>query len=160
MAMTIAADARSGRKNLMVKSGEIIWREKPDVSSPRCSLHGVNLLHPPIYVSTSTMVAARSLSSVAWIFSILGFSIAFQSQHYCMRKSAAIFSSASDVEEFLAANFPACSALLAKNADVMKKIIKADDGFTIFAPNSDAFAALGEKKRAQLDDIRNAEVGT
>lgn len=105
------------------------------------------------------MIATRYFY-VGWIFIISGISTAFQSQHDCMRKSASIFNSANDVEEYLAAVFPACSALLAKNADVMKKIIKADNGFTIFAPNNDAFAALGEKKRAQLDDIRNAEVST
>jgi len=110
------------------------------------------------------MVTARSYY-VGWISSILGISIAFQSHHdflstrqVSMRKGAAIFDSATDVEEYLAANYPECSALFAKNADVMKKIIKAEDGFTIFAPNSNAFAALGDKKRSQLDDIRNAEV--
>jgi hypothetical protein len=56
-----------------------------------------------------------------------------------MRKGAAIFDSAADAEEYLAANYPECSALFAKNADVMKKIIKAEDGFTIFAPNGNAF---------------------
>ncbi|KAL3810682.1 hypothetical protein ACHAXA_003286 [Cyclostephanos tholiformis] len=40
----------------------------------------------------------------------------------------------------------------------MKKVIEADEGFTIFAPNEAAFDALGEKKRLQLGDIRNAEV--
>jgi hypothetical protein len=41
----------------------------------------------------------------------------------------------------------------------MKKVIEAGEGFTIFAPNEAAFDALGEKKRLQLGDIRNAEVG-
>lgn len=110
------------------------------------------------------MVAARPFYA-GLTCSILGISSAFQFQHAYLstrrvgiRKEAAIFNSASDVEEYIAANYPACSALLAKNADVMKKIIKADVGFTIFAPNSDAFAALGEKRRSQLEDIRNAEV--
>lgn len=40
----------------------------------------------------------------------------------------------------------------------MKKIIKADVGFTIFAPNEAAFAALGEKKQNSLGDVRNSEV--
>lgn len=110
------------------------------------------------------MVAVRSYY-VGWISSILGISIAFRSNHgflstrqVSMRKGAAIFDSAADAEEYLAANYPECSALFAKNADVMKKIIKAEDGFTIFAPNGNAFASLGDKKRSQLDDIRNAEV--
>jgi uncharacterized surface protein with fasciclin (FAS1) repeats len=63
-----------------------------------------------------------------------------------------------DVEDYLAKNYPSCSALLAKNGDAMKKVIKADAGFTIFVPNEAAFAAIGEKRRSQLDDIRNAEV--
>ncbi|KAL7444371.1 hypothetical protein ACHAXH_009971 [Discostella pseudostelligera] len=110
------------------------------------------------------MVAVRSYY-VGWISSILGISIAFRSNHgflstrqVSMRKGAAIFDSAADAEEYLAANYPECSALFAKNADVMKKIIKAEDGFTIFAPNGNAFASLGDKKRSQLDDIRNTEV--
>ena len=40
----------------------------------------------------------------------------------------------------------------------MKKIIKSDIGFTIFAPNEQAFADLGEKGRDQLEDVRNVEV--
>lgn len=39
----------------------------------------------------------------------------------------------------------------------MKKIIKSDVGFTIFAPNEKAFKDLG-KKRDQLEDVRNDEV--
>ncbi len=73
-------------------------------------------------------------------------------------RSSSISSSAGDVEDYLAKNYPSCSALLAKNGDAMKKVIKADAGFTIFVPNEAAFAALGEKRRSQLDDIRNAEV--
>jgi uncharacterized surface protein with fasciclin (FAS1) repeats len=116
------------------------------------------------------MVATRSFS-ICWISSILGVSHAFQPHRDILRlrridnnrkeESKAdilLFNSARDVEDYLAANYPACSSLLAKNADTMKKILKADDGFTIFAPNSDAFDALGEKKRSQLEDIRNAEV--
>ena len=36
--------------------------------------------------------------------------------------------------------------------------IKSETGFTIFAPNEKAFADLGDTGRAQLDDVRNAEV--
>lgn len=110
------------------------------------------------------MVATRAFY-LCWITSILGVSIAFQPQNAhlptrkdSMRNGAAIFNCASDVEEYLAANYPLCSALFAKNADVMKKIIKSDVGFTIFAPNSEAFSRLGEKKISQLNDVRNAEV--
>jgi len=40
----------------------------------------------------------------------------------------------------------------------MKAIVKADVGFTIFAPNEAAFIDLGEKKLDQLGDVRNDEV--
>ena len=38
-------------------------------------------------------------------------------------RSSSISSSASDVEDYRAKNYPSCSALLAKNGDAMKKII-------------------------------------
>eukprot|EP00584_Thalassiosira_punctigera_P025577 CAMPEP_0172553948 /NCGR_PEP_ID=MMETSP1067-20121228/52494_1 /TAXON_ID=265564 ORGANISM="Thalassiosira punctigera, Strain Tpunct2005C2" /NCGR_SAMPLE_ID=MMETSP1067 /ASSEMBLY_ACC=CAM_ASM_000444 /LENGTH=208 /DNA_ID=CAMNT_0013342227 /DNA_START=56 /DNA_END=682 /DNA_ORIENTATION=+ len=75
----------------------------------------------------------------------------------CARESH-LSSCASDVDDFLAANYPSCSYLLSKTGDSLKKIIKAEVGFTIFAPNEAAFADLGEKKREQLDDVRNDEV--
>ena len=40
----------------------------------------------------------------------------------------------------------------------MKKIIKSEIGFTIFAPNEKAFTDIGENGRNQLEDVRNAEV--
>lgn len=65
---------------------------------------------------------------------------------------------ASDAEEYLSANHPSFSSLLSKNGDVAKKVLKSESGFTIFAPNESAFADLGEKRRSQLDDVRNDEV--
>ena len=44
------------------------------------------------------------------------------------------------------------------NNDVMKKVSKAERGYTIFAPNEAAFKALGDKKCEQLEDIRNEEM--
>ena len=38
-----------------------------------------------------------------------------------------------------------------------KQLQGAEDGVTIFAPSEAAFEALGEKKRAQLKDVRNEE---
>jgi len=69
-----------------------------------------------------------------------------------------LFNAATDVEDYIAQNYPSCSSLLSKNGDAMKKIIKSETGFTIFAPNEKAFADLGDTGRAQLDDVRNAEV--
>mmetsp|Transcript_24245 Transcript_24245/g.52292 ORF Transcript_24245/g.52292 Transcript_24245/m.52292 type:complete len:207 (+) Transcript_24245:98-718(+) len=106
------------------------------------------------------MVSARSLY-IGCIASI-GVSSAFQSSHVLRPRSATrgttLSDSASDVEDFLAANYPSSSNFFAKNGDVMKQIIKAEVGFTIFAPNEAAFAELGEKKRDQLSDVRNEEL--
>mmetsp|Transcript_23996 Transcript_23996/g.50589 ORF Transcript_23996/g.50589 Transcript_23996/m.50589 type:complete len:210 (-) Transcript_23996:1214-1843(-) len=66
--------------------------------------------------------------------------------------------SASDAEEFVASKFPSCSALLVKIKDVMKAINDSDAGYTVFAPNDDAFKALGDKKLMQLKDDRNREM--
>lgn len=101
------------------------------------------------------------MQSLAILFVIIAAAAAFSPGYTTRRvvgRSSSISNSASDVEEYLAKNYPSCSALLAKNGDAMKKIIKADVGFTIFAPNEAAFSALGEKKRLQLEDIRNVEV--
>lgn len=69
------------------------------------------------------------------------------------------------VQRLLSDKFPSFYALLAKNDDVWKTLLQADEdassdsnkGFTIFAPNEAAFDKLGEKKRAQLQDPRNLE---
>ena len=73
------------------------------------------------------------------------------------RQHTNLYDAATDVEDYLATNYPSCSNLFAKNGDAMKKIIKSDVGFTIFAPNEKAFKDLG-KKRDQLEDVRNDEV--
>jgi len=100
---------------------------------------------------------------IGCLVGIASFSSAFHSSCFLhTRISAAsnshLFDSASDVEAYLAANYPSCSYLLSKNGDAMKKIIKSESGFTIFAPNEAAFAELGDKKREQLEDVRNEEV--
>lgn len=74
------------------------------------------------------------------------------------QRGTRLCNAASDVEKYLAEKYPSCSSLLSKNGDAMKKIIKSETGFTIFAPNEKAFADLGDTGRAQLDDVRNAEV--
>jgi uncharacterized surface protein with fasciclin (FAS1) repeats len=66
--------------------------------------------------------------------------------------------SATHAEDYIAKNFPTCYNILSKNNDVMKKMNKAEKGFTIFAPNESAFKALGDKKSAQLKDVRNEEL--
>lgn len=110
------------------------------------------------------MVSARSFLSIGCILGISCTSNAFQSTRVIQARSIATpktalsDNAASDVEDYLAANYPSSSALLSKNGDTMKAIIKSPVGFTIFAPNEAAFAELGEKRQGQLDDIRNVEV--
>lgn len=55
-------------------------------------------------------------------------------------------------------SYPAAFSLLSKNNDAMKAINKSEIGFTVFAPNDEAFEALGDKKQGQLGDVRNEEV--
>jgi uncharacterized surface protein with fasciclin (FAS1) repeats len=87
---------------------------------------------------------------------------AFQTtQHHLFHTTkchTVLFNSATEAEEFIAKKFPTCSNLLSKNNDVMKRINKSEKGFTIFAPNEAAFKALGDKKCAQLKDLRNEEL--
>mmetsp|Transcript_21122 Transcript_21122/g.29840 ORF Transcript_21122/g.29840 Transcript_21122/m.29840 type:complete len:218 (-) Transcript_21122:279-932(-) len=62
------------------------------------------------------------------------------------------------LEEILAANYPQLmQLLLSKNDGIWKALRKSNQGYTIFAPNAQAFADLGEKKVEQLADPRNLE---
>lgn len=93
-----------------------------------------------------------------------GFTAAFQpsllpiSRASSVRSSSSLQDCAAEVEECLASNYPSASALFAKNGNTMKAIVKSEDGFTIFAPNEAAFKDLGDKKRMQLEDVRNDEM--
>lgn len=62
------------------------------------------------------------------------------------------------VELFLNQKFPSFYSLLKKNDEVFKTLAKSTTGYTLFAPNEQAFDNLGEKKRKQLADVRNEEV--
>ncbi|CAB9525048.1 expressed unknown protein [Seminavis robusta] len=64
------------------------------------------------------------------------------------------------IESVIQDNYPEFYSLLSKNENVFTQLQDAYDdssGYTIFAPNSAAFAALEDKKRQQLDDPRNLE---
>jgi uncharacterized surface protein with fasciclin (FAS1) repeats len=62
------------------------------------------------------------------------------------------------VKNYLKENYPAFSMILEKNDSVWKALGGAEEGgFTIFVPNQEAFAALGESKQEQLLDVRNLE---
>ncbi|KAL3800796.1 hypothetical protein HJC23_001633 [Cyclotella cryptica] len=67
-------------------------------------------------------------------------------------------SASDDAQEFISQNYPSAYKLLSKNNDAMKAINKSESGFTIFAANEKAFESLGDKKRSQLNDVRNEEV--
>mmetsp|Transcript_537 Transcript_537/g.731 ORF Transcript_537/g.731 Transcript_537/m.731 type:complete len:208 (+) Transcript_537:35-658(+) len=67
----------------------------------------------------------------------------------------------SNVERFLDKKFPAFYQLLGKNDEVWKTLntdSTSSTGYTLFAPNAQAFQNLGEKKRNQLEDPRNLEI--
>jgi hypothetical protein len=107
------------------------------------------------------MVSSQRLLSASCLAGLAAAALAFQPSpvlHTARPRDTRLRDSASDVEAFLAANYPSASALLSQNGDAMKAIVKSEAGFTLFAPNEAAFAALGEAKRAQLDDVRNEEM--
>lgn len=62
------------------------------------------------------------------------------------------------IELFLKSKFPSFLSLLSKNDEVFKTLGKSSTGYTLFAPNEQAFDNLGEKKLNQLADVRNEEI--
>jgi len=62
-----------------------------------------------------------------------------------------------EVQTFLQDGHPEFDQLVRNNEELWKKLSDSDS-FTIFAPTSAAFEALGEKKRNQLKDPRNGEL--
>lgn len=65
--------------------------------------------------------------------------------------------SGEDLNIFLQNTYPEYFSLLSKNKDVFKEVNGYKTGSTFFAPNSQAFANLGEKKLSQMKDDRNTE---
>mmetsp|Transcript_27221 Transcript_27221/g.33366 ORF Transcript_27221/g.33366 Transcript_27221/m.33366 type:complete len:212 (-) Transcript_27221:318-953(-) len=64
----------------------------------------------------------------------------------------------SEANDFITQNYPGLVTLLLKNDAAWKAINESSGtGFTIFAPTSEAFDALGEKKLEQIQDPRNLE---
>jgi len=100
-------------------------------------------------------------------FSLLFTSTAFQGSTtgICRRSKTFLRSTTpeetseiSNVEKFLNLKYPEFLTLLSKNEQAMKLLRESNnDGYTIFAPNAQAFADLGDKKRQQLEDPRNLE---
>mmetsp|Transcript_11434 Transcript_11434/g.19001 ORF Transcript_11434/g.19001 Transcript_11434/m.19001 type:complete len:227 (-) Transcript_11434:84-764(-) len=62
----------------------------------------------------------------------------------------------SNLDKFLSTKYPEFYAVLSQNEEV-DKVLNADGAITVFAPNSQAFANLEDKRRAQLGDPRNLE---
>jgi uncharacterized surface protein with fasciclin (FAS1) repeats len=112
-------------------------------------------------------------TSVAYLFAVLSFlgrSAAFQVAptglpNTGVRYRTILYSTTpeqtseiSNVEKFLQSKYPEFLALIGKNSQVMKTLRESNtEGYTLFAPNTEAFANLGDKKRAQLQDPRNLE---
>ena len=64
----------------------------------------------------------------------------------------------SEIETFLAESYPSFyNLVLVNSVDVLKELRNPNKKFTIFAPNDQAFEALGDKKIQQLRDPRNLE---
>ena len=63
------------------------------------------------------------------------------------------------VERVLQDNYPEFHSLLSKNENIFSQLENdfGDNGYTIFAPNSQAFENLSPKQRQQLEDPRNLE---
>lgn len=62
------------------------------------------------------------------------------------------------VRAFLKDNYPGFNSILEQNDSIWKALAGVEQGgFTIFAPNAAALAALGEKRLQQLRDVRNLE---
>lgn len=63
----------------------------------------------------------------------------------------------SDLEVFVAKEFPAFYSLLMLNEGLWQIIAESETGYTLFAPSNTVFDNLGEKKLQQLKDSRNLE---
>lgn len=78
-------------------------------------------------------------------------------------KISEIADTITELDKFLGENYPLFHNVVKANEDIYQalKDTKKDvprGGFTVFAPNADAFANLGEKKNSQLADPRNLEI--
>jgi len=62
----------------------------------------------------------------------------------------------SGVEVLLGERYPSFYSLISTNNQIWKEFRKVN-GFTIFAPNEEAFESLGEKRQMQFRDERNLE---
>jgi len=107
------------------------------------SVASVNYLLQPIFPLISRPVHSSALSSSSSNDSSLSGG-----------KEQAKFT----VESVLKDNYPEFHSLLSKNEGLFKTLdTDFSDGYTIFAPNSQAFVDLSEKQRKQLEDPRNLE---
>ena len=83
---------------------------------------------------------------------------AFQVQHTRpSRRLTQLQETSVSIEEFLSQNYPAFMSVLSLNEQAIKALRDTTSGYTVFAPNAQAFEDLGQKKRDQLKDVRNAE---
>lgn len=107
-----------------------------------------------------------NLLQAGLLLQLAGLISAFQSSTVAFRRSPVTILhqtgggalGSDEVEALLAQEYPEFNALLSNNEDVWKALREATGGFTIFAPNGDAFSKLGDKKKSQLKDPRNGEM--
>lgn len=107
-----------------------------------------------------------NLLKAGLLLQLVGLISAFQSSNVAFRRSPVTILQqtaggawgSDEVEALLAEEYPEFNALLSKNEAVWKALKEATGGFTIFAPNRDAFGKLGDKKQSQLKDPRNGEL--
>ena len=63
-----------------------------------------------------------------------------------------------NTEKFLRTKYPDFYDLVCKNENIWRTLKDSNEcGYTLFVPNAKAFEDLGDKKRGQLEDIRNLE---
>jgi uncharacterized surface protein with fasciclin (FAS1) repeats len=63
-----------------------------------------------------------------------------------------------NTEKFLKLKYPDFYDLMCKNQNIWRTLKESNDsGYTLFVPNAKAFEDLGDKKRGQLEDVRNLE---
>ena len=103
-------------------------------------------------------VAVEAFSPSHGAASSFGLSQRLQSTNPGQFSSTTLFAQdISELRNLLLDSYPEFNALIDKNEALWKKISESEDGFTVFAPSSAAFASLGAKKLEQLEDARNLE---
>lgn len=81
----------------------------------------------------------------------------FQKPSSHIGRRATLLRDTMEVEAFLNENYAGFSAIVFQNEELWKGLQDAE-GYTIMAPNNEAFENLDAKERSQLKDPRNGEI--